>query len=301
MISLLYGENDFELKKHVKKIVSEFADANTTEKVDGNRLSVDDLPNLLSGMSLFSQNRLVILYDTSANKEVWDKLADYIESDNSDTRLVLVESSPDKRTRTFKQLQKRADSMQFNNLNENEAKTWLLNEAKASNVDLTAALAEKVVARAGVDQWKLHFALQKLANADEINEQSINEQIEASVQANVFALIDAALQRSPQKVHKLVGEASSSEDPYFFFGLFSSQMFQLVTLAVSDKKPAEVAADLGVHPYPMQKLSSIARQLNSSDLKKIALIVAGCDDQIKRSGAEPWLLIEQALVKIASR
>ncbi|MBI3494542.1 DNA polymerase III subunit delta [Candidatus Saccharibacteria bacterium] len=301
MISLLYGENDFELKKHLKKIVSEFADANSTEKIDGDSITIDDLPNLLSGMSLFSQNRLVVLYDASSNKDVWDKLADYIENDNSDTQLVLVEASPDKRTRTFKQLQKHANVVQFNNLNENEAKSWLLNEAKASKVDLTATLAEKIVARAGVDQWKLHFALQKLANTDEINEQSINEQIEASVQANVFALIDASLQKSPQKVHKLVGEASSSEDPYFFFGLFSSQMFQLVALAVSDKKSAEVAADLGVHPYPLQKLSSVARQLNKNDLQKIAFIVAECDDQIKRSGAEPWLLIEQALIKIANR
>lgn len=301
MISLLYGENDFELKKHLKKIVSEFADPNATEKIDSDSLSVDDLPNLLSGMSLFSQNRLVVLYDVSSNKDVWDKLTDYIENDNTDTQLVLVETSPDKRTKTFKQLQKHANSIEFKNLNENEAKNWLLVEAKNENIALSPVLAEKVVARAGVDQWKLYFALQKLANVGEINEQSISEQIEASVQANVFALIDASLQKSPQKVHKLVGEASSSEDPYFFFGLFSSQMFQLVTLAVSDKKPAEVAADLGVHPYPLQKLSSVARQLDKNDLKKIASIVAECDDQIKRSGAEPWLLIEQALVKIANR
>lgn len=301
MISLLYGENDFELKKHLKKIVNEFTDKNTIEKIEGDSLSVDDLPNLLSGISLFSQNRLVILYDTSTNKEVWDKLADYIENDNNDTQLVLVETSPDKRTKTFKQLQKHANSVQFNNLNENEAKNWLLLEAKNKKIDLSPALAEKVVLRAGVDQWKLHFALQKLTNVDEINGQTIDEQIEASVQANVFALIDAALQKSPEKVHKLVGEASSSEDPYFFFGLFSSQMFQLITLSVSDKKPAEIAADLGVHPYPLQKLSSTARQLSKSDLKKIASTVAECDDQIKRSGAETWLLIEQALVKIANR
>lgn len=301
MISLLYGENDFLLKSHLREIVNNFADKNAIEKIDGDSISADNLADLLSGTSLFSQNRLVILYDASSNKEVWDKLADYIQNDNSDTQLILIESSPDKRTKTFKQLQKHAKVTEFNNLSENEAKAWLAGEAKNIDLKITPTLVDKIITRAGTDQWKLHFTLQKLQNLDEINDTNIDQQVEPSVAANVFALIDAALQKSPQKVHKLVGEASSSEDPYFFFGLFSSQMFQLITLSVSDKKPAEVAADLGVHPYPLQKLSSVAKQLSRGDLMKIASIVAECDDQIKRSGAEPWLLIEQALVKIASR
>lgn len=298
MISLLYGENDFELKKYLRNITSEFADKNAIEKIDGDNIVADNLPDLLSGMSLFSSSRLVVIYDASQNKEVWEKLVDYIETD---TQLVLVGSSPDKRTKTFKQLQKHADTIEFKNLTELEAKKWLLGEAKDQKVELAPSLADKIVARAGVDQWKLHFALQKLASSGEINEQSIVEQIEPATHSSVFELIDASLHRSPDKIHQLVRELSVSEDPYFFFGLLSSQIFQLVTLAVSDKKPAEVAADLGVHPYPIQKLSGIAKQLNKNDLQKIAVIIAQCDDQIKRSGAEPWLLIEQALVKLANR
>ncbi|MDO8335806.1 MAG: DNA polymerase III subunit delta [Candidatus Saccharibacteria bacterium] len=298
MISLLYGENDFELKNYLKKIINDFSDKNAIEKIDGNDIVADNLADLLSGMSLFSTSRLIVIYDASQNKEVWEKMLDYIDTE---TQLILVEPNPDKRTKTFKQLQKSTEVKEFKNLNENEAKNWLLNEAKNRIVDLSPALAEKVVARAGVDQWKLHFALQKLVNVAEINEQSINEQIEPSAQSNVFALIDASLQKSPRKVHEMVDDVSQNEDPYFFFGLLSSQIFQLVTLSVSDKKPAEVAADLGVHPYPLQKLSSISRQLNRGDLKNISSIIAQCDDQIKRSGAEPWLLIEQALVKIANR
>ncbi len=298
MISLLYGENDFELKKYLRKIIDEFADKNAIEKIDGDTIVADNLADLLSGISLFSNSRLVMIYDTSQNKEVWEKLIDYIQTD---TQLILIESSPDKRTKTFKQLQKNAKVKEFKNLTEIEAKNWLVGEAKVLKIELTPHLAEKIVARAGVDQWKLHFALQKLASSGEINEQSIVEQIEPATHASVFELIDASLHRSPGKIHQLVRELSVSEDPYFFFGLLSSQIFQLITLAVSDKKPAEVAADLSVHPYPIQKLSSVARQLNKNDLQKIAAIIAQCDDQIKRSGAEPWLLIEQALVKLANR
>ncbi len=301
MISLLYGENDFELKKYLKNIVAEFGNKNSIEKVDGDSITVDDLPDLLSGMSLFSEERLVIISDLSENKSVWDKLTEYIGDDRVNTRLILTETKPDKRTKTFKDLQKLAEVKEFKGLTEGEAREWLASEAKSSGVTLSPSLAEKIVARAGTDQWKLHFTLRKLAELDTINIEDIENQVEPSTSANVFSLIDACLQRSPKKIRLLVAEASGSEDPYFFFGLFSAQMFQLVTLAVSEKKPSEVASDLGVHPYPLQKLGPIANQLNREDLKKISLVVAQCDDMIKRSGAEPWLLIEQALVKIATR
>lgn len=298
MISLLYGENDFELKKHLRKLISDFADKNAIEKIDGDSISADNLADLLSGTSLFSASRLVIIYDASSNKEVWDKLTDYTQTD---TQLILVESNPDKRTKTFKQLQKQATVTEFKDKADAELKSWLLSEAKSIDLQISPLLAEKIINRAGSDQWKLSFSLQKLAQLDSVDDQAIIDHIEPSAQANVFALIDASLNRSPNKVHELVGDISITEDPYYFFGLFSSQMFQLVTLASSDKKSAEVASDLGVHPYPLQKLSSVARQLNENDLQKIASTVAECDDQIKRSGAEPWLLIEQALLKISNR
>ncbi len=301
MISLLYGDNDFELKKALNKIIKDFDNQYSVEKIDGDSLTSNDLPDLLSGISLFSSKRLIVIYDVSTNKEVWEKLADYIVEDSSNSELVLVETAPDKRTRTFKLLQKQSLVHEYKKLNEAEAKKWLLDQSKAMKVEISPVLADKIIERAGTDQWKLHYGLQKLALLGDINEQKIIENIEASPQANVFALIDASLHRSPDKVHQLVGLASVSEDPYFFFGLLSSQIFQLVTLASSDKGPSEVASDLGVHPYPLQKLSGLAKQVSKSQMQKIAHIIAECDDKLKRSGAEPWLLIEQALIKLANR
>lgn len=301
MISLLYGDNDFELKKALKEIIKDFDNEYSVEKIDGDSIGANDLPDLLSGISLLSSKRLIVMYDVSANKEVWEKLADYLADSLVSSELVIVETAPDKRTRMFKALQKQSLAHEYKKLNEAESKKWLLNQAKAIKTEISPVLADKIIERAGTDQWKLHYGLQKLALLGDINEQKIIDNIEASPQANVFALIDASLHRSPEKVHQLVQLASVSEDPYFFFGLLSSQIFQLVTLASSEKSPTEVASDLGVHPYPLQKLTGLAKQVNKSQMQKIANIIAECDNKLKRSGAEPWLLIEQALIKLANR
>lgn len=301
MISLLYGENDFALKQHLKQLIDTQSDKNTIERVDGSTISSDDLANFFTGVSLFSAERLVVIHIEGMSKDVWDKLADYIELENLDTHIVLVDSSPDKRTKTFKLLQKNATTYEFKPLSEKEAKEWLQHQSVSMGIKLSNDLIEKVVARSGVDQWKMYFALQKLAHVDVINQNSIDEYVEASSSANVFALIDASLHKSPEDVSRLVQDISMSEDPYFFFGLFSSQLFQLITLASTKKTPTEVATDLGVHPYPLQKLKTISTGLSTGDIEQIVAIVTKCDNQLKRSAAEPWLVIEQALMKIAKR
>lgn len=300
MIRLYYGDNDFALKKELKEATDNFDNDFAVEKIEAETITPDDLPNILTGMSLFSTNRLIILYDPSSNKAIWDKLADFVEK-GIDAELIIVDPSPDKRTRTFKLLQKQSQAHEFKKLGDVEAKKWLVDYAKNMNIAISMQLADRIIERVGVDQWKLHFGLQKLSLSQVINEQSINEHLEISPQANVFALIDASLHRSPKKVHELVQVAMINEDPYFFFGLLSSQIFQLVALASTDKKPQEVAIDLGVHPYPLQKLQSLAKQLDREKTRDIAVILADCDDKLKRSGAEPWMLIEQALVKLANR
>src|SRR3990167_9845877 len=177
MTTLLYGDNDFELKKALKKIIKDFDNEYSVEKIDGDSIGANDLPDLLSGISLFSSKRLIIMYNVSTNKEVWEKLADYIADSQVSSDLVIVETAPDKRTRTFKTLQKQSLAHEYKKLNEAEAKKWLLDQAKAIKTEISPILADKIIERAGTDQWKLHYGLQKLALLGDINEQKIIENI----------------------------------------------------------------------------------------------------------------------------
>ncbi len=98
MITLLSGENSFEIDRQLRQIVAEFGGA--AEKFDGVELEVRQLPDLLMGMSLFAAQRLVIIRELSANKGVWEVLPEWLERQSEDTHVVLIEPKPDKRTKT---------------------------------------------------------------------------------------------------------------------------------------------------------------------------------------------------------
>jgi DNA polymerase-3 subunit delta len=302
MITLLTGENSFEIHQALQTIVHAFD--GVAERIDGAELELKQLPDLLMGGTLFASNRLVIIKQLSDNKAVWPNVSDWLPRVSDDIHLVLIESKPDKRTKSYKDLLKVATITEFKPWSDRDtakAEQWVAGEAKVLSCEIDSAAIRLLVHRVGPDQWLLHQALQKLAVLDVVTTEIIAEVIDANPVENVFDLFDAALRGNTVKVKQMLATLELTEDPYRLFGLLSGQAFQLAALAVSGDRPsAEVAKDLGVHPYGLSKLSSCADQLGRSGAKQVIGAFAEADAGMKTSATDPWLLIERALIKISN-
>ncbi len=298
MITLLTGENSFEIARALDATIADFA--GVAEKFDGGDLELAQLPDLLLGGTLFATERLGIIKDLSSNKQLWDVLPDWLERADADVHLVLVEPKPDKRTKTFKELKKYATVREFTPWSDRDVMTaekWVGDEAKQQGLVLDKKLAQQLVARVGLDQWQLYHAIEKLTVLNTVNAEVVEELIEANPTENVFNLLDAALRGDGKKVSAMIRTLQLSQDPYMTFGLLAGQVFQLAALAVADKPSGEVAKDIGAHPYALGKLAPHAKKLGRTGTKKILAIFADTDTFMKSTTTDPWLLIEQALVK----
>lgn len=301
MITVLTGDNDFEIKRAIDQIIAQFD--GVAEKQDGSELELKQLPDLLMGMTLFATKRLVIITNLSSNKAVWSGLGDLLARVSDDVQLVLVESKLDKRTKTYKDLQKAAKIQEYKLWGERDtaiAEKWVMNEATARKMTIDAKVARLLVARVGLDQWLLDQALYKLSFADEINQTIVEQLIDANPTENVFNLFDAALRSDTATVGRMIRVLSLSEDPFRLFGLLSGQAFQLGVLAVTDKPSGEVAKDIGVHPFAIGKLTTYANKLKRSGARQVIAVFAEADSAMKTSATDPWLLIERALLKVAN-
>jgi DNA polymerase III delta subunit len=300
VISLIVGENSFENERALERIAAEFDGA--PEKIDGETLELKHLPDLLMGMSLFTSKRLVVIKNMSANKPLWSGFEEWIGRVSDDIHLVLAEAKPDKRTKTYKLLLKAAtlyESKLWTERDTLQAEKWVAEESKQLERPLDKKSIQALVARVGVDQWALWQALQKLAVLDEVTPELIKEVIEPSVTENAFQLFESALKGDGPKVVHMLKVLQKTEDPYRLFGLLGGQAFQLAAISVAEVPDAAVAADLGVHPFVISKLTNPAKQLGKGGAKQILLYFAEADTDMKTSIAEPWLLIERALLKVA--
>ena len=301
VITLLTGDNGFELKRALETIEATFD--GTSEKFDGESLEVAQMPDLLQGGTLFADKRLVIINNLSENKQLWDIFSDWLSRVSDDVHLVLVEPKPDKRTKTYKDLKKQADVREFTAWGDRDtslAERWVTDEAKRQGVALDKKGVQQLVARVGRDQWGLYHALEKLSVLDSVTTDTIESVIEANPSENVFNLIEAALQGDRVKIHDMIRTLGRDQDPYMTFGLLSGQVFQLAALVTAEKPSSEVAADVGAHPYALSKLVPHAKKIGRNGIRKVAAFFADADSMMKSSAADPWLLIEGALIKTAS-
>lgn len=300
MISFLIGENSFELTRALKRLIAEFD--GDIEQIDGSDLAVYQLPDLLMGATLFSAKRLVVIKGLAENKSVWNEFESWIGRVSDDAHLVLIEAKPDKRTKTYKTLSKAVSIQEFPVWTERDivrAEDWVIEEARAQQLEMDKKSAGLLVQRVGVDQWQLYHAIEKLAALGKVTPDIIREVIEASPVENVFNLFDAALRGDRIRVSQMIRTLEQTDDPYMVFGLLSSQVFQLAALAVSGKPSAEVAKDIGAHPFALSKLATHANRVGKGGVKRFIEIFADTDTAMKSTATDPWLLVERALLKVA--
>lgn len=302
MIRFLFGENEYSVSRAEVRIREAFIEQHGTQSVeiyDGSQVQIRDLPQLLQGQTLFSDATLTVLRGASTNKPLWDELCDVLEK-TPDADLLIVEGKPDKRTRTFKWLQKNAETRECKLLDERETITWLETEARGQGIALSRELATFLVHHSGTDQWRLYNDLIKLSLAGKpMSRDLIKELIEPNPTATVFELLDAILAGRHKDAQQILDIVRIHEDPYKFMGLLISQLFALAVCVAADHRPSQtIAKDAGIHPYVAQKTAVLARNIDKQRLKKIISIVEEGDLLLKTSGGDPWTIIATTIGRL---
>ncbi len=300
MITLLTGDNTYEIDQALRQRLAGVS--GSIERYDAEDISTSQLADLLLGQTLFASQRTVVLQRPAENKDLWSNLTSWLEKTDDSLELIMIQPAVDKRTSTFKWLKKHADVQEllaWSERDEAKAEAWAISHAEHLGKSLDKNVARALVARTGVDQWRIHHALEKLTLLNEITEADVEHIVEQNPSENIFSLFETALAGDTKKLHEKIETLSLTEDAYKAMGLLASQGFQLAVLASTDKPSAEVAKDLGAHPYVLGKLSPYVKRLGRSGARQVVQALATADMRLKSTYAEPWTVLEAALVQIA--
>jgi DNA polymerase III delta subunit len=84
--------------------------------------------------------------------------------------------------------------------------------------------------------------------------------------------------------------------------LLVSQIQTLALVVTAQGKSADaIAKEAGIHPFVVRKMQPLTRKVQYPQLQAIIEAVATADTQMKSTGADPWVLLEQCLGKIAAQ
>ena len=298
MIYLFYGENEFEKRRAIVKLIGDEKAA----RHDGEDLTLAGMQEIAIGQTLFMNSSVYLISKLGENSEIWSQLPDVKFDD--DRTIILAEDKIDKRTKTYKWLQKNAKVQEFSPLSDRQKPQllkWCVAEAKVRECELTNRQAEIIVDRLGFDQLRLSNFLDQLALAEKVTDDLIDNFIPLARTENVFDLFVSALAGDYDKVHDIISylESESGVDgAYQTMGLLASQTTNLTALVLADGDSKLVASDFSASPYVLRKLASSAKGVDKKKLKRINDALLRADLQMKTTSVNPWLLVEAALVGI---
>ena len=310
MIHLIIGQNRFRIDEMIASLTAKFD--GETLRVSGEEIDLPKLTDLVAGTSLFSSQRLVIINGLSQNKSVWEQLPGFEKRISDDTRLVLIENSVDKRTKTYKSLAKVAKIVEANHWSQRErglAEEWADQYAKERGMLLDRISKQHIVERSMIpsesnsglviDQQRLANALDTLSLLDKVDEEVIDTVLPPSIVDNVFDLLSLALEGNQAKLAREIESLARHEDPHRIFALLISQWTQLLSVCLASKTPSEVASDLGAHPFVISKLGQLKNRVSRRKLADVADKLAELDEMMKTSALSPWLAVERACIEIS--
>ena len=301
MLYVLCGENEFDKRQ---KLAALIAGGAVPERYDGEQLDAASLRDIIQGQSLFILERTVIISQLSDNSVLWAELPEIAVSGS--TKVILLENKLDKRTKTYKWLRKNAEIYEFTPLNERQKPRlakWCVDEARKRGYTLSVVQAETLIDRLGYDQLRLSNFIEQLSFAGEITDDLLDKLAPLAKSENAFELFTAALSGNSGRIHEIIAylEAEGGlESAYQTMGLLASQAVNLNALVLSGNDAGSFAADFSTSQYVLQKLSSYANKIGSSQLAAINKALFYADLQMKTTSASPWLLIETALIEVAA-
>jgi DNA polymerase-3 subunit delta len=287
MVIIVHGDDTFRAQEKVKELRAAFA-----RKFDPTGLNFasfgpearpGEVLQAAGALPFMAQRRMVVARDIIASTKkdgeaAWAALASAPES----AIVVLWETENVEKKPLYAALRKGADvrAYPFPELAGAALQKWAEERTADRGGKIVADAARELCERVGPDLWQMDNEIRKLvayAARDgargTIAKADVEEMVRATFEGEIFALVDAVSRKEGAKAVRLLREerASGASD-FSIFGMLARQTRILLgARALLDEDPrapsAQLASDMGLHPFVAQKALDQARKFTLADLR----------------------------------
>jgi DNA polymerase-3 subunit delta len=284
MLYLLFGPDDWSraaaLAELKARIPADLRDLNMSV-LEGRRLKLDTLIGACEAYPFIAERRLVVVHDLLKNMRAGkerDELRAYLERVPATCDLAFVEADDvDKRSSIFTYLKKAGQLLEFPRLEGSELTRWLGERAKALQVRLEPAAAQRLVLFVGSETRALANELAKLAayagTGGRITAQAVDLLVQDEQEQNLFAFIDELSARrrgaALAGVRRLIDDGQAATYILFMVARQLRILLGVKELAAQRLRPDDIAARLGQKPFVVRKALEQARGFSDDELRRL--------------------------------
>lgn len=306
MTSVLVGSNRYAKNQKLKEIVENFKSNHLTPSIESyhaEKLEKYNLINILTGPTLFSKDKLIIIDSLISSSTLVEEFIEVMPIIPPEIEVVLIEDSIDKRRSTTKAIEKNCKIYSFLDLDEQSAAKWVVDRVSIQGAHINIATARRLVDYIGVDQVQLDSEIDKLISYNsDISVESIDLLVSRRPQEIIFTILSHIFNQNKLESISLIRELEATHsDPHYFTSMLIWQLHVLVAVSsngsVSDN---QIAKDIKISPYVVKKSRVLVSNITRSQCLRMVDIIVDLELSLKYSSTPPWALIKQSILEIGS-
>lgn len=280
-------------------------------------VSIQQIIDAAETMPMMCEHRIVTVRDwapllpgKSRNEEAeTERLQKWLENPpESCVTVFYMRSELDGRKKAASLLKKKAAFVQFDYLTDSELNKWASRRLKASKKKIGASAVTMLAFMAGRDLTRLAGELDKLAayteDQPEITEQDVHTIVSASLEYNVFELLNRLLEHNLGEAQKMTNNLlQNGQHPVGILAMLTRQLRQLTHMRLaldSGKNVQQVQELLKMNPYAAKQVARQCKGRSAEELKCLYESCVALDYDIKSGRLRDSVALETALIKIAS-
>ena len=302
-VSLLWGEDEFLLREAALELLGDLQPV----EVDAGLWQGGETADLATP-SLFGERRALLVSNAKAlPDEGVREIARYLEAPDPDAPLVLVAVVGDraKAPAALVKLVKGVGTVTEVKLQRKELAGWILNRAKAKELDLAPDGAATLVDTLGEDPGALERAIEQLASAfsgERITREVVARQFRGLGEQHVWDLCDKAFSRDlPGAMRSLRTLLEAGEAGLMLLGAITSRLRDLIRVKALPERlaPAEAAKQAGLRfDWQVRRYREQAGRFSPEELAGLHERIAWADRALK-SGATDDVVLPMLVTAIA--
>lgn len=288
MVSVLTGNNDYLRMQALAKIVADFEKSNEgsygLEKIDASAMDFGRLLEAVSSMSFLADSKLIIMSGLAENKDIPEKVDEFLDAVAESTELVINEPKFDKRSKLYKTLKKRTNFKEFSELDEQSLAKWLVEEAKERGGKVSTSDANFLIKRVGLNQMSLSQEISKLISYNsEITKASIEQLVEPMPSSTIFELIEAAFSGNHNKAIELYEDQRKQQvEPQAIMGMIAWQVHTMAVVKFNDNdSPGDIASNTKINPFVVRKTLELVVKKSQHEMRELAQKTLELDVKLK--------------------
>lgn len=306
MTIFIHGEDTYSSQQYLEKIIQDFKTEHSGNVSIFNmqESSWSEAAAIISGSGLFSSKKLVVLKNVLADKEAREGLDSFLKTTklDDDTVLIIYQSNTvDKRLGLVSRLIKEAENKEFVLPNAFEVERFITERCNQLGRKIDSQAAVLLSEIVGTDLWRAASETDKLAHSvkNTVTTADVRAGVTGNLNDDIWQFVDAiGTGNKKQALMLLEQQLLSGAEPLYLLSMVIRQVRLLIAMSESSGSDAELAGNLGLHPFVVKKSRAQARNFSIARLTGIYQALARLDAALKSGRGDPRLLFTVLLDSI---